>query len=116
MSHTGVRAREADDAEPERLAKRLKMEGDASVEPCASVPGVEVSPVEAKYEFSAEVLLPASRSLLPCSRKREEGPGGGEFRVSEPDVGISEYIADDVSRIEGIIKQRYVHALDRVEL
>jgi len=110
MSNTGTRARETDNTESERFAKRLKTDGNSSIEPSEPGPDVRISSVEPEFKFSSEDLLPLSRSLLP-SRKTKVSVGK-DYRVSEPDVGISEYIANDIPQIEGIIKQRYVRRFD----
>lgn len=108
MSH--IREREIDDTESERLAKRLKMDENLSTASHEPIQDVEISPVGPEEKFSSEDLLPPSRSLLPSYKGGILH--GGDCRVSEPDVGISEYIANDIPQIEGIIKQRYVQALD----
>ncbi|KAF8517809.1 pseudouridine synthase [Gautieria morchelliformis] len=108
MSNTGVRERETNDAEKERLTKRVKMEHSSTESVHEASPDVEMSKLAAPESKSHEDdLLPPSRSLLPCRSKTS----GDYFRVSEPDVGISVYIANDIPKIQGIIKQRFTDFL-----
>lgn len=110
MTSTTVRERETDDTEQERLAKRVKLDEDISTE--SHEPSIAVEMPMTVHETSDD-LLPPSRSLLPF-----QGPkaiDGNGYRVSEPDVGISEYIANDIPQIHGIIKQRYALAADALK-
>ena len=106
MSNNGVHEREKDDNEDPRLPKRLKMDIDPAMELQESVKDVEMTTASSKTRYPSEDILPPSRALLPY--RRPETPVDDVFRISEPDVGISEYMSGDVSRIVGIIKQRYV--------
>ncbi|KAF8591414.1 pseudouridine synthase [Ramaria rubella] len=111
MSSTGVHERETDDVEQQRLAKRAKTDKETvstTFQPSVLTKEMEV-PTDAHTEFPSDDLLPPSRSLLP--HKRSGDIKTNEFRISEPDVGITEYISHDVRRIEGIIKQRFTDFL-----
>jgi tRNA pseudouridine13 synthase len=52
-----------------------------------------------------ETILPPSHFLLGSAPPLQD-ENGAIIRLMESDVGISEYIAKDVQRIGGIIKQR----------
>ena len=104
MFNSGVRER--DDNEDSRLPKRLKMDVDPVTELQESAKDVDMTAAASKLKYQSEDLLPPSRTLLPY--KRTDGSVHDVFRISEPDVGISEYMSSDGSRIVGIIKQRYV--------
>jgi len=64
------------------------------------------SSADAKYNL--ENLLPQSRSLMGLPPAPELPPDGFMHRTCEVDVGISQYIGNNLSEINGIIKQRYV--------
>lgn len=101
MSANTFRERD-DEIEIERDAKRAKISHEIQ----NNADNIGLVEPETTSNISFEDLLPSSKVLLP-----HKGVGWGEhsgYQVSEPDVGISEYISDDVPRIEGIIKQRYV--------
>jgi tRNA pseudouridine13 synthase len=61
-----------------------------------------------------ETILPPSHSLLGTSPPLQD-ESGAIIRLMESDVGISEYIAKNVPKIAGIIKQRCAIDLVRVE-
>ncbi|KZW04076.1 tRNA pseudouridine synthase D [Exidia glandulosa HHB12029] len=82
--------REHDDDADERPTKRVRVDDNDDETPMV----VTV----------AEDVLPPSSALLNLVR---DDPN----RVSEVDVGISQYISKDVPRIEGIIKQRFTDFL-----
>ena len=113
MSSSAVRGRETDDSEQERLTKRVKMDEGPAIEH-EPIPDVEMYLTDSQSKSSSEDLLPPSRRLLPF--QGSVALGGDGYRISEPDVGISEYIANDIPQIEGIIKQRYAPAADRLRL
>ena len=62
--------------------------------------------VEEKKQPEDECILPPSHVLLGTSAPSLT-PDGSIYKILETDVGISEYIARDVPKISGIIKQRY---------
>ena len=100
MSTLIVRERDLEQSDDERETKRLKTDHSGDTAEVAAN-AESTRPEEATSMFSSEDLLPPSKALLPHK------PSGLDiYRVSEPDVGISEYISHDVPRIDGIIKQR----------
>jgi hypothetical protein len=113
MSSTAVRERETDDTEEERLAKRVKMDGGHSIESHDPSQDMEMPLTVPEAQSTSKDLLPPSRRLLPSQEPKQFG--GDDYRVSEPDVGISEYIANDIPQIQGIIKQRYAPLADRLK-
>lgn len=95
MASIIVHEREQDDGDIERYSKRTRIEGpEGSAENTAAA-----EPTEAPH------ILPPSHALLgvPLPVAQEDTP----MNFMETDVGISEYIGRGVSRIEGIIKQRW---------
>lgn len=64
------------------------------------------SPKRIKLDVS-ESVLPPSHSLLGVPLP--VAPPGQPLNFTEADVGISEYVANDIVKVEAIIKQRYVH-------
>jgi tRNA pseudouridine13 synthase len=112
-----IRPRSEDDLlEEERETKRAKLEGgedgqqfDRAPEagqPTAVEETMDYSSADAKYNL--ENLLPQSRSLMGLPPAPELPPDGFMHRTCEVDVGISQYIGNNLSEINGIIKQRYV--------
>jgi len=57
------------------------------------------------HTVTSETILPPSHSLLGTAPPLQD-ESGAIIRLMESDVGISEYISKDVSKISGIIKQR----------
>ncbi|EPQ59476.1 tRNA pseudouridine synthase D [Gloeophyllum trabeum ATCC 11539] len=92
-----VHQRELDDQGP--LPKRTRVD---SSELDAPQPNPAAEQEQNPFD---ENLLPPSHALLGLPKK--EYPDG-VLRIMENDVGISEYIARDVPKIDGIIKQRPV--------
>lgn len=66
----------------------------------------ESSTEEREQEEISESILPPSHVLLGTSAP-SLAPDGLIHKILETDVGISEYIARDIPKISGIIKQRY---------
>jgi tRNA pseudouridine13 synthase len=115
MSSLATRDREQDGQDSERSLKRARIEDgllgpttDSAVAKAmdADVP-MEVEDNLDRSSASTKNPLPPSHRLLGIS-KLPETSDGSAFRISEVDVGISEYIGKDVPKIEGIIKQRFV--------
>lgn len=105
-----VRERDlADEHDSERSSKRAKLNDENSptsvVEP-ATGPSVQTPSNDQKL-VKEESLLPPSHVLLGTTPPLTS-EDGAMLRIMETDVGISEYIAKDVPKIEGIIKQRCV--------
>jgi len=94
-----TRERELDDSQDGRPLKRTKLD-ESSTEPQTS------GALSKETYIKSENLLPPSHILLGTS-KPAFTPDGNTYRILETDVGISEYISRDVSKISGIIKQRY---------
>lgn len=94
-----TREREPDDTLDDRSPKRAKLDESLS----------EVNVVAAATETAGvkepENILPPSHVLLGIPEPLV-APDGSLYRISERDVGISEYISRDVAPISGIIKQR----------
>jgi hypothetical protein len=88
-----TRTREPDDSQDARSPKRTKIDQSLTD---------SISPAE-----DAELgdILPPSHVLLGIARPTLTADGS-IHRIVEADVGISEYISHDVSKISGIIKQR----------
>jgi hypothetical protein len=114
-TNTLVRARSDDELiENERPPKRMREEspkGDHTPEAQADSAMIvdktlsdEPSPLSKEYNL--ENLLPLSRSLMGLPPAPELPPDGFMHRTCEVDVGISQYIGDGLSEINGIIKQR----------
>ena len=66
------------------------------------------SPKRIKLDASlqTESVLPLSHSLLGVPLP--VAPTGQPLNFAEADVGISEYVAKDIIKVEAIIKQRYI--------
>jgi tRNA pseudouridine13 synthase len=64
----------------------------------------EPSPLSKRYNL--ENLLPLSRSLMGLPPAPDLPPDGFMHRTCEVDVGISQYLGNGLSEINGIIKQR----------
>lgn len=92
-----TRERELDDSLEERSPKRTKLDD------CHSLNEDHTAPTTSEEEN----LLPPSHVLLGLA-KPTAAADGSLYRISEEDVGISEYVSSDIPRIGGIIKQRYV--------
>ncbi|KAJ4481683.1 pseudouridine synthase [Lentinula edodes] len=104
MSSTSfVREREHDDGDLERDSKRPKI-NDSQAAPTDVDDEAEIEIVE-----ETPYILPPSHSLLgvPPPTVIE----GRAINFLETDVGISEYVGRGVSKIEGIIKQRFTDFL-----
>ncbi|KAJ3869447.1 pseudouridine synthase [Lentinula novae-zelandiae] len=104
MSSTSfVREREHDDGVLERDSKRPKI-NDSQAAPTDVDDEAEIEIVE-----ETPYILPPSHSLLgvPPPTVIE----GRAINFLETDVGISEYVGRGVSKIEGIIKQRFTDFL-----
>ncbi|KAJ7638956.1 pseudouridine synthase [Roridomyces roridus] len=84
---TVFRERDQDDQEPEPASKRAKLDDPAN----------------------AEHILPPSHSLLGLPLPVASANGALNF--VEADVGISEYMGHGISKIQGIIKQRFTDFL-----
>ena len=94
-----VRPREDDTAE-DREVKRPKIEGEP-----LDVPMLEASTsTPEKPLYDSDNLLPPSRALLGLPTNEDETE---VHNTVEVDVGISQYVGNDVPPIHGIIKQRY---------
>lgn len=91
---------------PNNDQKKLDVFASGLPEPDSEAQGID-SETAAAMSSDTQSLLPPSHVLLGTS-KPEITPDGAMYRILETDVGISEYIARDVPRISGIIKQRYV--------
>lgn len=116
---TSPRVRErdvTDEHDPTPSAKRVKLDDTPDVtmvtetELVASTQASSSLPSDGqKAQVKTESLLPPSHILLGTAP-----PATSEdatmLKIMETDVGISEYIAKDVPKIEGIIKQRCVLA------
>lgn len=95
--------------EDERSPKRLKVDVDRPPNEITSHGVVEMDETQSAANLNVEFgndLLPPSKSLF-FIRPRENP--GGEFYLSEVDVGISQYISYGMPPIHGIIKQRYAY-------
>ncbi|KIK68015.1 hypothetical protein GYMLUDRAFT_804143 [Collybiopsis luxurians FD-317 M1] len=90
FSSSIVREREIDDEGLEPQSKRPKIASETS-------------------KTEPENLLPPSHSLLGVPNPPSEA--GRAINFLETDVGISEYVGRGVSKIEGIIKQRFTDFL-----
>ncbi|CAE6429641.1 unnamed protein product [Rhizoctonia solani] len=98
MSLAADTPRPLEDAnETEPPSKRVKL--DINSDPPSS------DPIPTKI-YDVKNLLPPSITLLD-----RQVPDGYVFQGSEKDVGINEYISQDITSIEGIIKQRFTDFL-----
>jgi tRNA pseudouridine13 synthase len=97
-----------DNPTEEPPSKRLKVD-DTTEESNRAPDSSETSPIVPSDSASVpakESILPPSHSLLGTAPPLQD-ENGAIIRLMESDVGISEYIAKNVSKINGIIKQRY---------
>jgi len=99
-----------DNSTEEPPSKKLKV--DAATDESKSAPDLSATAVssDSATEAPKETILPPSHSLLGTAPPLHDG-SGAIIRLMESDVGISEYIANNVSKINGIIKQRYALSL-----
>lgn len=118
MSTSRVRERDVtDEHDPTPSAKRVKLDDTPDVN-MVTEPELVVSthassslPSDGqKPPVKTESLLPPSHVLLGTAPPATS-EDGAMLKIMETDVGISEYIAKDVPKIEGIIKQRCVLAV-----
>lgn len=87
--------------------KKLKVDDTIEVQNTqdpASALSVTLPPDSANTTTN-EAILPPSHSLLGTAPPLQD-ENGAIIRIMESDVGISEYIAKDVPKMSGIIKQR----------
>jgi tRNA pseudouridine13 synthase len=98
-----------DNSTEEPPSKRLKV--DDATEESKSAPDLSATlpivPSDSASDALKETILPPSHSLLGTAPPLQD-ESGAIIRLMESDVGISEYIAKNVPKISGIIKQRYV--------
>src|SRR6267154_299002 len=95
---------EALNSTDEPPSKRLKVE-DTTDAPDLSAT-LPIVPSDSATDAPKETILPPSHSLLGTAPPLQD-ESGAIIRLIESDVGISEYIAKNVPKINGIIKQRY---------
>ncbi|KAJ3789478.1 pseudouridine synthase [Lentinula aff. detonsa] len=102
-SSSTVRERENDDDDLERNLKRPKIDASASEAEAENNNNTPEPSTEKPH------VLPPSHSLLgvPLPTAQE----GHAINFLETNVGISEYVGRGVSKIEGIIKQRFTDFL-----
>jgi tRNA pseudouridine13 synthase len=97
-----------DNSTEEPPSKRLKV--DDVTEESKSAPDLSATlstvPSDSATDTPKETILPPSHSLLGTAPPLQDETGA-IIRLMESDVGISEYIAKNVPKINGIIKQRY---------
>lgn len=97
-----------DKSTEEPPSKRLKV--DDATEESKSAPDLSATlpivPSDSATDAPKETVLPPSHSLLGTAPPLQD-ESGAIIRLMESDVGISEYIAKNVPKINGIIKQRY---------
>lgn len=103
MASVTIREREQDDADFERYSKRPKVEDTTQKVDGSSAGPAATEPVQ------PDNILPPSHILLNAPKAVDTSDG--VFRLLETDVGISEYVGKGVSKIEGIIKQRFVSTI-----
>ncbi|KAJ8086756.1 multisubstrate pseudouridine synthase 7 [Marasmius tenuissimus] len=104
---SSTREREHDDAELERDAKRPKIESETDTK--TSTTEVTVTEESVLDDEQPVHVLPPSHALLGTPLPVAEA--GRPLNFMESDVGISEYVGKGVSKIEGIIKQRFTDFL-----
>jgi tRNA pseudouridine13 synthase len=97
-----------DNSTEEPPSKRLKVddvteESKSALDLSANLP---IVPSDSATDAPKETILPPSHSLLGTAPPLQDETGA-IIRLMESDVGISEYIAKNVPKINGIIKQRY---------
>jgi tRNA pseudouridine13 synthase len=89
-------------------SKRLKV--DDATEESKLAPDLSSSlpivPSDPAIDAPKDNILPPSHYLLGTAPPLQD-ESGAIIRLMESDVGISEYIAKNVPKINGIIKQRY---------
>ncbi|EEB93753.1 hypothetical protein MPER_07552 [Moniliophthora perniciosa FA553] len=100
---SSVREREHDDEDLQRDSKRQKINEQAT----ETVTITEESLLD--ESLAHEHVLPPSHALLGVPLPVAEQ--GRPLNFLESDVGISEYVGKGVSRIDGIIKQRFTDFL-----
>lgn len=108
LSTTNSIMESLDNSTEEPPSKRLKVddsteESKSALDSTASLPIVSS---DSAIEAPKETILPPSHSLLGTAPPLQDD-SGAIIRLTESDVGISEYIAKGVPKINGIIKQRY---------
>jgi hypothetical protein len=96
---SSVRVRDHDEDESGRSPKRLKADGTNPI--VFAEADVVLQPMDSPL---LKNHLPPSHALLGVPQ--QDLADGSLFRLTESDVGISEYVGRDVSKIDGIIKQR----------
>src|ERR1700741_2117066 len=84
----------------DNTTEELNAQGSATDLP-ATLPAV---PSDSASTTTNETILPPSHFLLGTAPPLQD-KDGAIIRLMETDVGISEYIAKDVPKISGIIKQ-----------
>jgi tRNA pseudouridine13 synthase len=94
---SAVRERE-DDGVSERLSKRPRTTEELAADIMEDTPSISA-------EGKPDSVLPPSHALLAAPR-HAGSTDGPELRIMETDVGISEYVGNDIPQIQGIIKQR----------
>ncbi|KAF8505642.1 tRNA pseudouridine synthase D [Russula emetica] len=101
-----------DNSTEEPPSKRLKV--DDATEESKSAPDLSATlPIvssDSATDATKETILPPSHSLLGTAPPLQD-ESGAIIRLMESDVGISEYIAKNVPKINGIIKQRFTDFL-----
>ncbi|KAG7096834.1 hypothetical protein E1B28_004243 [Marasmius oreades] len=106
---SSVREREHDEEQIDRDTKRQKLESALGTT-TAEVTVTEESVLNEHPVDSSDVhVLPPSHALLGTPLPKAES--GRPLNFLETDVGISEYVGRSVSKIEGIIKQRFTDFL-----
>ena len=103
MMSASIRERDHDDLEPDRSAKRTKVDDTTAAEVNDTTLVVDDSR-DVVRDSESQSLLPPSHSLLGIPQPTSDG---STLRILERDVGISEYVGRDVPSFSGIIKQRY---------
>jgi tRNA pseudouridine13 synthase len=98
-----------DNSTEEPPSKRLKVDDvkGESKSPPELPTALPIEPSGTASDAPKETILPPSHSLLGTAPPLQD-ESGAIIRLMESDVGISEYIAKNVQKINGIIKQRYV--------
>lgn len=100
---SATRPREEDDAENNAPSpKRAKVDEETTQDVAMTEASVPTNIEETQEEL--ESILPPSHALLGLPVPTLDGE---TLRIMETDVGISEYVGNDLPKIEGIIKQRY---------
>ena len=94
----------SDNSTEEPPSKRLKV--DNAAEESKYAPDLPAALPIAPPDSPKDTVLPPSHSLLGTTPPLQD-ESGAIIRLMESDVGISEYIAKKIPKINGIIKQRY---------